>query len=234
MAAIAADGVGAGQAEDRTQPLAAGDQAVAHRRGDDAGASGGAGRIAASAASTSARRASRYSASPSAVVTPCPSRDRCSSPNPGGAGLTSPRSFRISMRRLGLFEPCVAEARQVDAALVELQRRFERQVALLELLDDGLELGDGGLEVLDGRDPRVSVSGRRVLGPRPASVRLETSPLTSPDVRYRRFALRCYSFRSLTSQVNSPCSSVTTTCEPFSTRAASRMIAVRSAFQQTA
>ena len=40
----------------------------------------------------------------------------------------------------------MAETRQSHAALVELERRLERHVALLELLDDGLELRDGGLE----------------------------------------------------------------------------------------
>ena len=50
---------------------------------------------------------------------------------------------------LGFFEAGVAEARELHAPLVELQRGFERQVALFELLDDGLELGDGGFEILD-------------------------------------------------------------------------------------
>ena len=52
---------------------------------------------------------------------------------------------------LGVFEPAVAEPGEVHAAFVELQRRLERQVALLELLDDRLELGDRRLEVLNGR-----------------------------------------------------------------------------------
>src|SRR5262249_47969703 len=50
---------------------------------------------------------------------------------------------------LGFLEPRVAEARELHAALVELQRLFEREVALFEFLHDGLELRDGGLEVLD-------------------------------------------------------------------------------------
>ena len=45
----------------------------------------------------------------------------------------------------------MAEARQLHAALVELERFLEREVALFEFLDDALELGDGGFEVLDGR-----------------------------------------------------------------------------------
>src|SRR5688572_13749378 len=51
---------------------------------------------------------------------------------------------------LGLFETRVAEARQLHAALVELERFLECEVAFLQLLDDGFELGDGGLEILDG------------------------------------------------------------------------------------
>src|SRR5438105_14790593 len=51
---------------------------------------------------------------------------------------------------LGLFELRVAEARELNAALVELQRGLERQGAFLELLDDGFEPGDRRLEVHDG------------------------------------------------------------------------------------
>src|SRR5437773_249433 len=51
---------------------------------------------------------------------------------------------------LGLLQPRVAEARELYAALVELKGLLEREVSLLELLDDRFELGDGGFEVLDG------------------------------------------------------------------------------------
>ena len=128
----------------------------------------------------------------------------------------------------------MAEAREVHAALVELQRRLERQVAFFEFLDDRLELGDRRLEVLDG-GIHESVS---VFGLIRSSVYLRTAPstdLASTGPSHLVVAvgpLQC--FLSLTSQVNSPCSSVTWTREPFSTRDASRMIAVRSAFQQTA
>ncbi len=44
----------------------------------------------------------------------------------------------------------MAVARERHAALEERERLVERQVAVLELLDDGFELRDGGLEVLDG------------------------------------------------------------------------------------
>jgi hypothetical protein len=43
---------------------------------------------------------------------------------------------------LRLLELRVAEARELDAALVERQRLLEREVAFLELLDDRFELGD--------------------------------------------------------------------------------------------
>src|SRR2546428_8716251 len=67
---------------------------------------------------------------------------------------------------LGLFEPRVTEARELDAALVERQRLLERQVALFELLDDRLELGNGGLEIFDrcvghrSEERRVGKEGR--------------------------------------------------------------------------
>src|SRR6185295_16467121 len=52
---------------------------------------------------------------------------------------------------LGLFEARVTEARQLDAALVELQRLLEREVAFFQLLHDAFELGDRRLEILDRR-----------------------------------------------------------------------------------
>ena len=52
---------------------------------------------------------------------------------------------------LGLLELRVAEARELHAALEERERLLEREVALFERLDDRLELGDGGFEVLDCR-----------------------------------------------------------------------------------
>ena len=51
-----------------------------------------------------------------------------------------------ALRRL---ESPVAVAREGDAALVQLERGLERQIAVLDLLDDAFELGDGGLEILD-------------------------------------------------------------------------------------
>src|SRR5438045_801387 len=49
---------------------------------------------------------------------------------------------------LRLFEARMTEPRQLDAPFVQLERRLEREVALLELLDDAFELRDRGLEVL--------------------------------------------------------------------------------------
>ena len=80
----------------------------------------------------------------------------------------------------------MAEARELDAALVELQRRLERQVAFFELLDDGLELGDRRLEVLD-RGIQVVIatgfgSGKRSLRAvgRRRSTRLAAGQLAAP------------------------------------------------------
>src|SRR4030095_16660493 len=87
---------------------------------------------------------------------------------------------------------------------VELQRRLERQVALFQFLHDRLELGDRSLEVLDGGIPLLSYAPGAVVS------------------------------RSVTAQSSSPCSSLTCTRSPRSTAAASRMMAVRSSFQQTA
>ena len=155
--------LGAGQAQDRTQPFAAGGDAVAHRIGHDSGTVRGAREEAASAASTSARAARVFAngelmaGSHSVNVRSHSARlrrlifdfDSSSSPSASGAGLSWPRSLRISMRRSASSRRAVAEARELDAALVQLQRCFERQVAFLELLDDGFELGDRRLEVLD-------------------------------------------------------------------------------------
>ena len=59
----------------------------------------------------------------------------------------------------GLLQRALAHARQLHAALELLQRFVQRQVALLELLDDGFELGERALEV-GGR--RVRAGGRAV------------------------------------------------------------------------
>src|SRR6266851_5627057 len=112
------------------------------------GHAGGLGRYCSRASSTRARACSR------------------------NAERESPCTFQLSIRIVGgqrrrrrlelaavaqdldaafrLFEPCVTEPGELHAALVERQRLLERQVALFKLLDDRLELGDRGFEVLDG------------------------------------------------------------------------------------
>src|SRR5262249_45782286 len=69
----------------------------------------------------------------------------------GGRGLQFAALVEQLDPPLRLFEPCVAEAGELDAALVERQRLLEGEVAVLELLHDRFELGDGGLEVFNGR-----------------------------------------------------------------------------------
>jgi hypothetical protein len=43
----------------------------------------------------------------------------------------------------------MTETRELDAALVEGERLLEGEVALLELLDERIELGERRLEILD-------------------------------------------------------------------------------------
>src|SRR5262245_8222289 len=57
---------------------------------------------------------------------------------------------------LGLLQLAVAEAREPDALLVELQRLLEGELALLELLDDLLQLLQRLLERGNGRAHEVS------------------------------------------------------------------------------
>ena len=44
---------------------------------------------------------------------------------------------------LGFLEPRVTEARELHAALVELESSLEREITVFEFLDDRLQLGDG-------------------------------------------------------------------------------------------
>ena len=143
-----------GERQQRPQPFAAGDHAVAHRLGTTAGARRRRhGRKRSSAASTARRRASSQAADRGneIAVTSCSG----SSPSPSDArrGLDLAALVEHFDAALGLFELGVAEARELHAALEELERLLEREIAFLERLDDRLELGDGGLEVLDRRDP---------------------------------------------------------------------------------
>src|SRR5687767_13867825 len=96
------------------------------------GQSGGEGSARASAASISAWRAVRYSL-------------RSIGPQVRRRRLQLSALVEDFDPPLGFFETRVAEAREVDAALVQLERLLERKVALLEFLHDSLELGDRGL-----------------------------------------------------------------------------------------
>src|SRR5688572_8168809 len=112
---------------------------------------------------------------------------------------------------LGLLEPRVAEPRELHAAFEQLQRLLERDVAVLELLDDRVELRQRGFEILD-RWIHKCLPGPPALA--------SYSGGTRPTPR--------------TSHSNSPRWRVTRTRSPASTVAASRMTCVRSASQQTA
>ena len=60
------------------------------------------------------------------------------SARPGGAAVQLAALVEDLDAPLGGVEPRVAEARQLHAALVERERRLEREVAVFELLDDRL------------------------------------------------------------------------------------------------
>ena len=146
-----ANGIRRGERQQRAQPLAAGKQAVAHRLAEQGRAVGRPGQMAferfidqrAGAFEKAGGSRNHRSGSSSAQR-----RRRRLQLAAVGQNLDAP---------LGLLEPRVAEPRQLDAALVERQRLLERQVAFFELLDDRLELGDRGFEVLDGRVMPVSI-----------------------------------------------------------------------------
>src|SRR5476649_1468653 len=112
------------------------------------GHAGGTGRQRSSAASTRARAAARNAASGSAVTT--------STALGILGGQRRRRGFQLAAlvqdldAAFGLLELRMAEARELDAALVQRERLLEREVALFELLDDRFELGDRRFEVLDG------------------------------------------------------------------------------------
>ena len=59
-------------------------------------------------------------------------------------------TFDAGRRLASVRTRLVASRGRLDAALVQRQRLLEREVALLELLDDGFELGDRRFEVFDG------------------------------------------------------------------------------------
>src|SRR3954447_18189393 len=124
-----------------------------------AGQAGGEGRQRSSAASTRARVTLRNSASGSAVTA-----------STALGILGERRRSRLQFTALvedldpplGLLELRVAEARQLDAALIQGERLLEREVAFLELFDDRFQLGDRRFEVFDRRVGHVSALERMV------------------------------------------------------------------------
>src|SRR5581483_8287872 len=107
-----------------------------------AGHAGGVGSQCSSAASTSARPRCRNASRVSATS---PARERV------GRGLQLAALVEDLDALLGGLEARVAEARELHAAFVQRERLLEREIAVLELLDDRLEFGDRRFEVLDGR-----------------------------------------------------------------------------------
>src|SRR5262249_46317800 len=84
---------------------------------------------------------------------------------------------------LGRFEARVAEPRELDAALVQRERLLEGEVALLELLDDRLELGDRRLEILDGRVGHEVFVTLASISPRLKVTRIESPGATAAAPR---------------------------------------------------
>ncbi len=145
------DGFCGRERQDRAQPLSAGIEAVSHRpvqsrravrrRGDEIARGP---RRSARAGCRDIPTAARRALLPLVVL------------REDGAGRAQVAALVQNLDALfGLFQPRVAKTRELDAALVQLERFLERQVSLFELLDDGLELGDRRFEVLNGRCPYV-------------------------------------------------------------------------------
>ena len=103
LAELLGDRFGGGERQHRTQPLAAGEQAVAHRLGDVGGgrAGAGAGDSARARRRPRARRASSQASERLEVASPALTALVAVGvgASDAGAGLISPRSLRISMRR---------------------------------------------------------------------------------------------------------------------------------------
>src|SRR5262249_35311225 len=101
-----------------------------------------------SAASTRRRRASRRASVPAVSASPVPAGERRLLRAAGGVGGDlAPRVLEEQLDlALRLLELGGAEPRQPDPLLVEDQGLLQRQVPLLELLHDLVELEQGGLE----------------------------------------------------------------------------------------
>ena len=152
-ARLPADGIRGGQGQERPQPLAAGEHAVAHRFREK----GRAGRRRRRGIARAPRSTARARAPEKLARRRGDHRSRL-----GSAGKRGGRRLQLATvgqdldAALGVLEPGVTEARELHAALVQRQRLLEREVAFLELLDDRLELGDRAFEVLDGS---ISMTG---------------------------------------------------------------------------
>ena len=153
-----ADGVGRGERQDRAQALAAGEARCSASPRATIGGTGRRRRQTAlerrvdprARAGRGTRRASRRVTASAALGIVGGERRR--------RRLQLAALVEDLDAALGLFEPRVAEARELDAALVERERLLERQVAFLELLDDRFELGDRGFEVFDRWCPSSMVA----------------------------------------------------------------------------
>ena len=170
-AADRADGLGRREREQRAQPFAARAHAVPHGVGDERGAGGRRrkqpfeGVLDRGAALVNP--AVEWQSGLGHVLAHRAVRPRGSSARVGAEG----RGRRLQLAALvedldaalHLLELPVAEARQRHATLVQAERRFEREVAFLELLDDGLELGDRALEIV-GRGLCAHVTSAERLG----------------------------------------------------------------------
>src|SRR5438874_1613747 len=108
-----------------------------------AGHAGGLRRYRSSASSTRTRTRSRNAASGSVATRSA--AVAVVGAERGGRRLQLAAFVENFDAALGFLQLRVAEARELHAALVELQRLLEREVALFELLDDGFELRDRSL-----------------------------------------------------------------------------------------
>jgi hypothetical protein len=207
------DRVGGGQSQHGAQALAAGHEAVAHRL-------------------VQRRRTRGRSREPPVERASTRSRD-LEEGRGGGVGPAHPRfsppSARLSRAgrsgfelaaivehlnaALGVLESGVAEPGQLHAALVQRERLLEREVALLQGLDDALELADRRFEVVRAVVGAHASCSEGSVRDMPRSVRAAVA---------------------ITSQCSSPRASVTRTAWPTSSGSASRSSVRPSSDQQSA
>src|SRR3954465_10646363 len=84
---------------------------------------------------------------------------------------------------LRILETRVAEPRELHPALVELQRLFEGQLAILELLDDRFELRDRRFKILDSGSHHWPLRTSHSNSPSARVTRTRSPALTSADRR---------------------------------------------------